>query len=1003
MSASSDARTHRAVIFDLDGVLTDTAEFHYLAWQRLADEEGLPFDREANEELRGVSRRDSLLKLLGDREVDQGTFDDMMERKNRSYLDLLEEMTPRDALPGAVSLVIDAKRRGLLVAIGSSSKNAPFVLERLGLDALFDAIADGNSVEDAKPAPDLFLHAASLLDVPPETCIVMEDAASGVDAALAAGMTAVGIGPAERVGHGHHRFDTTYDVDLADILVPDEGRIGNGPILQDGWVVIDDHHDPDQVINVATSHLTGNGYLGYRGTLPEWEAGATVGCTVSDTWDNADGKWSELCNVPNALYARWEVLGEPIVVDAENVLSDRDLLERRLDVRYGRQHRVLAPASGSVDRLVDERFASMDQRHLLAQRQRLFASPGTRLTFRTGIDGEVWSLNGDHFAFVESHIHDDALAFRMNTTERGLPIAVGHAASLTGGEIRGERIEEHDRRLMRIWDVEVGESGAVVVDQVMTVFSGNDVDYPLVSALDLARDSIGAGYEPLLAAHALAWDERWARIDVGVHGDQLAQTVLRYNLYHNVIATPMHADHLPIGARGLSCQAYQGAAFWDQEVFNLPMWVHTFPEVARNQLAYRYRTLDGARRKAERLGYAGAFYAWISGDTGDELCPDFFFVDVLTGRPIRNHFNDWQMHISPDVAVAIDGYVRATGDDGLLAEGGAEIVFEVARFLASFVHLKPADGAYHLIRLLGPDEYHENVDDNVFTLEQSRVALREALTLWDDLQERDADGLASLRDRLGLTDDDRALWADILDRLVTIEPDPESLLLEQFDGYFDLEDVEPDALKERLEHPDEYWGWPNGIAVHTQVIKQPDIVQLFVAQPERFPAEVIEANYDYYLPRTQHGSSLSRPMYGLVAARMGRVEQAYELFMRGATVDLLADSHPAPGGTFIGGIHTAACGATWQVAVLGFGGVHVRDDHVEVAPRLPADWEQLDFGLAVRGGWLDVVARHDRVVVSGGADNPEPVRVRLHGRDLQVAPGEQLVVDIDLDAQLAPS
>jgi 1,2-alpha-glucosylglycerol phosphorylase len=237
----------------------------------------------------------------------------------------------------------------------------------------------------------------------------------------------------------------------------------------------------------------------------------------------------------------------------------------------------------------------------------------------------------------------------------------------------------------------------------------------------------------LLARHAAAWDRLWERIDVRIDGDPIAQTVLRYNLYHNVIATPMHADHLPVGARGLSCQAYQGAAFWDQEVFNLPMWLHTVPEVARNVMVYRHRTLDGARRKAARLGYRGAFYAWISGDTGDELCPDFFFVDVLTGRPIRNHFNDWQMHISPDIAATVDTYVRATGDEAFLADHGAEIVFEVARFLASFVYERPADGAFHLIRLLGPDEYHENVDDNVFSLEQSRVALQGAVALWDRL------------------------------------------------------------------------------------------------------------------------------------------------------------------------------------------------------------------------------------------------------------------------------
>ncbi len=990
-----------AVIFDLDGVLTDTAEFHYLGWQRLADEDGIPFDRQANEALRGVSRNDSLRLLLGDREVDDERFAEMAERKNRYYVDSLQDMGPKDALPGAATLVLDAKRRGMKVAIGSSSKNAHFVLERLGMTALFDAVADGHTVEQAKPAPDLFLAAADLLGVPAEACIVVEDAESGVDAALAAGMVAVGVGPEARVGHAHHRFDSTYDVDLDVVAPPEEHRLGNGPLMVDGWLVVDDHHDPDQIVNLATNHLTGNGSLGYRGTLPEWDAAATVGCTVSDTWDNADGKWTELCNVPNALYARWSHLGEPIAVPADEVTSDRDVLERRLDVRYGLQRRRYGPASGPVQALRDGRFASMDERHLIAQRQRVFAEPGARLTFATGIDGEVWSLNGDHFAAVEPLVHDDALSMRLTTTERGLPIAVGHAIAMQGGQLHAERIERDDRRLLRIQDVEVGPEGCLIVDQVMTVYSGNDgVDDPHESALALARSAAAEGYETLLTRHAIAWDQRWQRLDVEIDGDPVAQALLRYNTYHAVIATPMHASHLPIGARGLSCQAYQGAAFWDQEVFNLPMWIHTFPEVARGLLDYRFRTLDGARRKARRYGYQGAFYAWISGDTGDELCPDFFFEDVLTGRPIRNHFNNWQIHISPDIAATIDGYAKTTGDVAYVQDHGAEIVFEVARFLASFVYYRPADGAYHFIRLLGPDEYHENVDDNLFTVEQSRVALDLACRLFNRLERDYPELLASLRDRLDLRDEERELWLDILDKLVVVEPDPETLVLEQFTGYHELEDVRPEDVRARLKDPAEYWGWPNGVAVHTQVIKQADVVQLFVNQPERYPREVLAANVDHYLPRTQHGSSLSPPMYALVLARLGRLEQAEQLFVKGATVDLLADHNPMPGGTFIGGIHVAACGATWQVALFGFAGVHVRPDLVEISPQLPDSWQAMRFGLAVRGSWLQVEASGEQVRVRAPEDNPAPVEVVVHGRHATVEPGETVEVGVDAPARV---
>jgi 1,2-alpha-glucosylglycerol phosphorylase len=351
-------------------------------------------------------------------------------------------------------------------------------------------------------------------------------------------------------------------------------------VLSDGWVVVDDHHDPEQVVNVATSHLTGNGYLGYRGTLPEWDRNATVGAPSPTPGTTPTASGPSCATSPTGCSRRGNTSGSRSRSRPRGD-SDRDLLERRLDVRYGRQHRRYYAVVRDRPRLVDERFASMDERHLLAQRQRMFATPGDRLTFTSGIDGQVWSLNGDHFAFVEVAVHDDALAMRMNTTERGLPIAVAQPVRIHGWQVHAERVIEDERKLCASWTSRSDEDGIVVVDQVMTVYSGNDVEYPLRESLAVARAAIGTGTSPAGPPRAGLGCAvgTCGRAD---HGDQLAQTVLRYNLYHNIIATPMHADHLPIGARGLSCQAYQGAAFWDQEVFNLPMWVHTVPEIARN-------------------------------------------------------------------------------------------------------------------------------------------------------------------------------------------------------------------------------------------------------------------------------------------------------------------------------------------------------------------------------------------------------------------------------------
>ena len=205
-------------IFDLDGVLTDTAEYHYRGWKRLAEEIGLPFTREDNEALRGIPRRESLMLILKERQIPEEQLLEMMKRKNCYYLDFIREITPRDVLPGTVELLKEIRTAGLKSAVGSASKNAPEVLQRLGIDHLLDAISHGGSVEKQKPAPDLFLHAAAQLGLEPAECVVVEDAAAGIEAALAGGFHSVGLGPPERVGKAHVVLPSLEGVHLDDLL-----------------------------------------------------------------------------------------------------------------------------------------------------------------------------------------------------------------------------------------------------------------------------------------------------------------------------------------------------------------------------------------------------------------------------------------------------------------------------------------------------------------------------------------------------------------------------------------------------------------------------------------------------------------------------------------------------------------------------------------------------------------------------------------------------------------
>ncbi|HSK67474.1 MAG TPA: beta-phosphoglucomutase [Anaerolineales bacterium] len=205
-------------IFDLDGVITDTAEYHYRGWKRLADEEGWSFTRQDNEQLRGIPRRESLMLILKDRVFPETKILEMMERKNNYYLEFIKEVSPRDLLPGAKELLEEIRVARLKIALGSASKNAGEVVDRLDIRPLFDAISDGHSVERQKPAPDLFLHAAKQLGLPPSACVVIEDAAAGIQAARSGGFRSIGLGPSERVGEAEVLFPSLSGLRLATLL-----------------------------------------------------------------------------------------------------------------------------------------------------------------------------------------------------------------------------------------------------------------------------------------------------------------------------------------------------------------------------------------------------------------------------------------------------------------------------------------------------------------------------------------------------------------------------------------------------------------------------------------------------------------------------------------------------------------------------------------------------------------------------------------------------------------
>ncbi|SET58941.1 glycosyl hydrolase family 65 protein [Paenibacillus sp. NFR01] len=749
------------------------------------------------------------------------------------------------------------------------------------------------------------------------------------------------------------------------------------------WTVSDTSYEERLITTNGNKYMTGNGYLGYRGTLEEYGKAQLTAVTLAGLYDKAGDKWREPVNVPNGLFTVLRYGEQKLSVLEHAPLEHVQELDIRSAVH--RRETVYALENGGRLTFAAERFASMELLHMLASRLTLQATHDCKVVIETGIDSDVWDINGPHLFGRQEELQGETLVSSAITGELKLPVAVAERTVCSFGEAVASAAGT--RRIITA-ELKAGETYEWF--KYAAVYTGLDAEEPVTAAVHAVTAAAEAGYGKLLAAHRQAWEDRWAHSDCRIEGDDAAQFALRYSIYQLLIIAPTGSEKVSIPARGLSGQVYKGAVFWDTEMFMLPFFLHTDPAVARNLMMYRIHTLDGARRKAEEYGYLGAFYAWESQDSGDDACTLFNVNDVFTGRPMRTYFRDKQVHISGDVVHGLWQYVTFTGDDSILRDGGAEVIFECARFFYSYAYYNPVKKRFEILDVTGPDEYHERVNNNAFTnalvRETLDIALQTAQLMkakypeaWNTLESRFAGGPF-----LGE-------FTEMLEQFYMPQPDPQSLVIEQFDRYSTLEDVALPDLKARVIHKNEYWGGGNGLATTTKILKQADVVLMLNLFKGSFSQEVKKANWEYYEPRTEHGSSLSPCIYALVAADVGMPDWGYPYFMRTATVDLTGESKQYVGDLYIGGTHPAANGGAWMAAVLGFAGLQFDGIAVRLNPSLPKAWTAVELPVVLRGNIYRLRVSREAVTVTAAAENTEALAFGLTGTEpTPCKPGAEL-------------
>lgn len=704
------------------------------------------------------------------------------------------------------------------------------------------------------------------------------------------------------------------------------------------WKITENSFDPASQNHKETIFTIGNGYLSTRGAFEEGFPAESRATFIHGVFDDVPVSFTELANAPDWLPLTILLNGEKFSLTSGIILN----FQRELDLRSGVLTRIIRWQSpgGHIATLKFERFASLANEHLLCLRCQVTAEFDGQVEIRAALNGQSDNEGIAHWRWVEQGREDENLVrLQSRTRKSGIDLAL--VMRLLGSPDPQPEFwdAENVPTLRQVYTVRPDETVSLI--KLVGVATSRDSDDPLA----LARERVDkpTSWDETLEAQKQAWEREWERCEISIEGDDEAQIAVRFSLFQLLTAAPRHDNRVNIGAKTLSGFGYRGHAFWDTEIFMLPVFTYTAPQIARNLLDYRYLTLPAAREKARAAGYEGAWFAWESAATGDEVTPTWVPDFHDKKKLARVWTGDLAIHISADVAYAAWQYWRATGDDTWFAGRGAELVLDAAKFFAARAEWHPERGCYAYSDVIGPDEYHDHNNNNAYTNRLAKWNLQTGLAILDWLKNNQPGKAIELARSLDLNAERLSKWQDVAEKIcMRVEPDG---LIEQFDGFFALKDVNLADYEPRTRSMHEIFGVE--AANDYQVLKQPDVLMMQYLLHNEYSDEQIRTNYDYYTPRTDHtyGSSLGPSIQAIVACLMGDVEEAYEHFIRAARADL-RDVRGNAGD----GIHAASAGGTWQAVVFGFGGLRIHaDGSWETHPHLPQHWQSLTFRFYLHG------------------------------------------------------
>lgn len=755
-----------------------------------------------------------------------------------------------------------------------------------------------------------------------------------------------------------------------------------------GWKVIETCFNPKELHHKETVFTIGNGYLGVRGSFEEGYIHDRPGTIINGVYDDVAIAATEIVNCPNWLPLSIKIAGETFRMDSGEILE----YKRQLDMRLGilsRDVRWRSP-SGHTLEFHFERFVSLASQHVLAIRCEITSVDfAGEVEVTAGFEAQPHTLGIEHWKTLKEGGTDKIIWLHGKTLHS--EIELGMAAKLVVEDETDSFAGEFEcsPELTKHLQIQPGET--ISLEKIVTVYTSRETSTPAeIALIDLVE---APSYSTLLATHIAAWQRVWLDSDIIIEGDERAQLSVRYNIFQILVATPRHDDTVSIPPKTLSGFEYRGHIFWDTEIFILPLLTFTQPALARNLLNYRYHTLAGARRKAQKMGYKGAMFAWESATTGDEVTPQW--VPDPNGKLVRIWCGDLEIHINADIAYGSWNYWQNTGDNQWMCDYGAELILDTANFWESRVEWNEQRQKYDILDVIGPDENHERVNNNAFTNVMVQWHLHTAGVLWEWLTKTYPEKATQLAVKLNIVPQKLENWTFIADNIY-LNYDLETGLIEQFDGFYNLEYINFDDYEGRTKSMQGVLGVEETQA--TQVLKQPDVLMMLYLMRDRFNFKTLTANWDYYTLRTDHvyGSSLGPAIHAIMACDLNLASEAYTHFMRAAMVDL--DNVRS---NTTDGIHAASAGGLWQAVVFGFAGIRITENGLTAYPNLPTHWKRLKFRLQWRNQWyqVDVKPSQPEESILGGGIPLSPISATTPSTETSACetstPIEGIIFDLD--------